>query len=549
MWCKSLVSHSFYGVKAIAGSVTQTALRANSAIFTKTGHFFHAYLRSFPADYPYIVIMPFGSGGDLNMQTHDSDSRFKIYRSDFLLFLSASGLALLLVAGSVFGETRALEGGVYADNRMPSLAPMLESVTPAVVTISVTRLQRLPDPLRFFGGPEPRGPSANNNANDNNEGAVRRSRGAGSGVVIDNQNGYIVTNHHVVNGADSVSVGLADGRVYEATLIGGDQQTDIALLKIDADRLAALQFADTDKLRVGDYVVAIGNPFGIGQTVTSGIISALGRAGINNENYEDFIQTDAAINVGNSGGALVDLNGRLVGINTAIISGTGTNSGVGFAVPVDMVAAVVGHLQRDGVVRRGQLGVIIRDHSPAMEEALQLGAERGALITQVMPGSPADQAGLQVSDLVTAVDGRPVLGSRELRNAVGLAGVDQEIRLDVMRDGAVQRFTTLIIGSDPDRIAASENRKASERSLDEARFLGAQLQNSANTNGQGLQVASVDQQSRAWAAGLRPGDVIRDINRQPVTNLREFNEFINEEPKVLALGIVRDGQRLMLFLS
>lgn len=453
--------------------------------------------------------------------------------------LLLTGLMVILSAGMANAEVRE-----FGDNRMPSLAPMLEAVTPAVVNIAVTRSQRVPDPMRFFGGPDLRAPSANG------EGAVRRSRGAGSGVVVDSIQGYIVTNHHVVSGADHISVGLEDGRIFEASLIGSDQQTDIALLRIEAEGLSALGFADAEGLRVGDYVVAIGNPFGIGQTVTSGIISALGRAGINNENYEDFIQTDAAINVGNSGGALVDLNGRLVGINTAIISGTGTSSGVGFAVPVDMVEAVVGHLARDGVVHRGQLGVLIRDHSPLMEDTLRLGADKGALITQVLPGSAADKAGLKVSDLVTAIDGRQIRGGRELRNAVGLAGVEQALTLDVLRDGEPMRVLARLIGTGSESALARSNQGASERSLEESRFFGAQLRNSrAGDEAQGVVVSSVDQQSRAWAAGLRPGDVVQQVNREPTGNLRQFNSLVGAEPSVIALGVLREGQQLLLIVS
>src|SRR5690554_4374327 len=303
----------------------------------------------------------------------------------------ALGLAIATLSSGVSAENRT-QASVLESPPVPSLAPMLESVTPAVVNISVVRTQRLPEQFRFFGGPQGRAPDG--------EGPVRRSRGAGSGVVVDTGSGYIVTNHHVVNGADSVTVGLHDGRVLEAELIGSDELTDIALLQIDADNLTALPFAEAAELRVGDYVVAIGNPFGVGQTVTSGIVSALGRAGLNNENYEDFIQTDAAINVGNSGGALVDLEGNLVGMNTAIISGSGSNAGIAFAVPVDMISAVMTHLERDGEVRRGQLGVQIQDLTLAMEETLHTGADRGALVTNVLQGSAAETAGIQVSDVI-----------------------------------------------------------------------------------------------------------------------------------------------------
>jgi Do/DeqQ family serine protease len=420
------------------------------------------------------------------------------------------------------------------DNRMPSLAPMLETVTPAVVNISVTRVERMPDVFGFRGNAQ--------------QPSVRRSRGAGSGVVVDSEKGFIITNHHVVAGADNISVALLDGRVLEAELMGSDEQTDIALLQVKAERLTAIELANVNRLRIGDYVVAIGNPFGIGQTVTSGIISALGRAGINNDHYEDFIQTDAAINVGNSGGALVDLQGRLVGINSAIISGSGTSSGVGFAVPVDMVAAVMTHLERDGTVRRGQLGVIIRDHTPLVEDTLQLGAERGALITQIMTDSVADEVGLQVADLVVSINGKSIIGSRELRNAVGLAGVDQALELGVLRDGEPVSVTALIVASADQVSVAGTSGSSNARRADESRFLGAQLQDVAGGNS-GVEVAGVEQRSPAWAAGLRPGDIIQDVNRQQAGSLSDFNQLLSEEPEIIALGVVRDGQKLLVIVS
>lgn len=448
----------------------------------------------------------------------------------------ALGLTIATLSAGAMAESRA-QAVLVSAPPVPSLAPMLESVTPAVVNISVVRTQRLPEQFRFFGGPQLRGPDG--------EAPMRRSRGAGSGVVVDSENGYIVTNHHVVNGADNITVGLQDGRVLEAELLGSDELTDIAVLQIDADNLTALPFANTNDLRVGDYVVAIGNPFGIGQTVTSGIISALGRAGINNDNYEDFIQTDAAINVGNSGGALVDLRGQLVGVNTAIISGSGTSSGVGFAVPSDMVDAVMGHLLRDGTVRRGQLGVMISDHNPVMEEALQLGADRGALVTQVMPGSAAEAAGIEVSDLVVGVDGRPITSGRELRNVVGLSGIDRELTLDLRRDGEPLTVVARITSSEADTAQARRDGSGQERRADESSFFGAQLRDT----GEGVEVAMVNQQSRAWAAGLRPGDIIQEVNRQSVESLRAFNQQVSGASRLLALTVQRDGQSLLLILS
>lgn len=451
-------------------------------------------------------------------------------------------LVLMLAALSAKAETG-------YDNRMPSLAPMLEGVTPAVVNISVTRSEQIPDVMRFFDDRDlrrfffdtpPR--------SEEREPPTRRSRGAGSGVIIDAGKGFIITNHHVVANADSVTVGLQDGRQFEAELVGSDARTDLALLRIQADRLHDLQFADISRLRVGDYVVAIGNPFGIGQTVTSGIVSALGRAGINQENYEDFIQTDAAINVGNSGGALVDLNGRLVGINTAIISGSGASAGVGFAVPVDMVAVVVEHLERDGVVRRGQLGVMIRDYTPAMEESLALGAERGALVTQVAQGSAAEDAGIQVSDLVVGINGRDVNNGRDLRNAIGLTRLDETVRLDLYRDGELLTLDAAIRGSGEELAASSDEAPANGRRPDDTRFHGATLRDSAAGARAGVEVSEVAPQSRAAAGGLNPGDIIIQVNRRGVSSLSEFNEVVSQVSGVVALTVIRDDQQLLVVL-
>ncbi len=429
----------------------------------------------------------------------------------------------------------------------PSLAPMLEETTPAVVNIAVIREQRVPEAMRFFNerdlrrffeGRPPEG-------GDDEEPPVRRSRGAGSGVIIDADKGYIITNHHVVNEADTVTVGLQDGRELEAELVGSDARTDIALLQVEADNLSDLEFADISDLRVGDYVAAIGNPFGLGQTVTTGIVSALGRAGINRENYEDFIQTDAAINVGNSGGALVDLNGRLIGINTAIISGSGSSAGVGFAVPVDMVETVVRHLERDGVVQRGQLGVLIRDYTQQMEETLQLGTDDGALITQVMEDSAAEEAGLEVSDVVVQINGAPVRSSRDLRNTVGLMRVGEDVELVVYRDGERLEISATIKG-DGDEVAANTGQEPEDEPEPRAtRFHGAQLQ---NDDSEGIRVAGVRQNSRAWAGGLRPDDLIVAVNRNPVSNLQEFNEMVSDNSGVSALSVVRDGRRLLIVL-
>ena len=314
---------------------------------------------------------------------------------------------------------------------VPSLAPMLEEATPAVVniatesTVAMRGNPLLDDPFfqRFFDLPERQEPEE------------QRVQSLGSGVVVDAVQGYIVTNHHVIDQADSITITLRDGRSFEATVVGSDPDTDVALIRIDAEELVALPLADSDRLRVGDYVVAIGNPFGLGQTVTSGIISALGRTGLGLEGYEDFIQTDAAINVGNSGGALVNLNGELVGLNTAIFAPGGGNVGIGFAIPVNLVARLLDQILTYGEVRRGQLGVRVQTLGDELTASLDSNARRGAVIDQVLPDSAAARAGLMVGDIVTGVDGRPVRNASDLRNLIGLREIGEQVALEILRDG------------------------------------------------------------------------------------------------------------------
>lgn len=435
-----------------------------------------------------------------------------------------------------------------------SLAPMLEHVTPAVVIVSTTQTARGPESLRNLDESELRRFFSDPSAGGQRSIPRGELRGMGSGVIVDADKGYIVTNSHVIANADVINIALQDGREFKATLIGSDPSTDVALLQIEATQLAALQLANIDEVRVGDYVVAIGNPFGVGQTVTQGIVSALGRGGLNNDNYEDFIQTDAAINMGNSGGALVNLDGELIGINTAIISGSGTSAGIAFAVPVNMIAAVMDQLEQFGEVRRGQLGVQIQDLTTAMETALQTGAGRGALVTSVLPGSAAERAGLEVSDVIVAVDKDAVDSGRELRNIIGLLRLNQQVTLQVYRDGKKQSLNAVIGGVEPS-VAANEAQV--NRGLSDPDFLGAQLRSldlnaqasrSAGING-GVEVMSVDQSSPAWRAGLRPGDVIYEVNRNDVASLQDFNELIDGRSPVTALGVVRENRRMLLILS
>ncbi len=335
--------------------------------------------------------------------------------------LGATPAAAALPLGAVGGGT---------------IAPMLEQVTPAVVNISVlSQAPQAENPLlrdpffrRFFNLPDqmPQG---------------RPQVSAGSGVIVDAANGYVVTNSHVVENAQEIAVTLKDRRRLRAKLIGRDAATDIALLQIKAESLTALPLGDSDRAKVGDFVVAIGNPFGLGQTVTSGIVSALGRSGLKIEGYEDFIQTDASINPGNSGGALVNFQGELIGINTAIIGPAGGSVGIGFAVPVSIVRSVMEQLREYGEVRRGRLGVAIQDLTPDLAESMNLMGDEGALIAKIERGSPADSGGLRSGDVVVAVDGRPVRSATDFRNRIGLLRVGTPVQLTVVRNGGQKSLT------------------------------------------------------------------------------------------------------------
>ena len=450
--------------------------------------------------------------------------------------------ALLAAANTSFAvSAEALARGI------PSLAPMLEQVTPAVVNIRVSKAIPTSSSRYFFQGeelPEELRRFFPDGMNQPDRGRQPYAVGAGSGVIVDAGQGFIITNHHVVEGATSINVQLHDGRTMEAELIGSDESTDVALIQISAEGLTDIEMADIDTVQVGDYVVAIGNPFGIGQTVTSGIVSALGRTGLNNNNYEDFIQTDAAINVGNSGGALVDMEGRLIGINTAIISGNGGNNGIGFAVPVDMMKAVMTHLERDGEVRRGVLGVTIASLTPDAREALGVDLEQGAVVTSVLENSAAERAGIQVSDVITGFNGEPVASSRELRNMVGLLGRDVEAEIELMR-GDESLTVTAIIG-DGEGLAVAGGGSASA-----GQFRGAQLRNSVDVEGDlqpGVFVEFVNPQGRAYGAGLRDGDLIVEVNRREVSNVDEFNEVIEDGGRFAALTVIREDRRLLLLV-
>lgn len=423
----------------------------------------------------------------------------------------------------------------------PGIAGILEGITPAVVNISVTGSAAIPqnpllnDPFfrRFFNVPE--------------QPQTRPVQSAGSGVIIDADEGYVLTNHHVVNNAEEIEITLQDRRRVTAELVGSDAGTDIALLRIVADSLVAIARSDSETLRVGDYVAAIGNPFGIGQTVTTGMVSALGRqTGISQGGYEDFIQTDASINPGNSGGALVDYNGNLVGINTAIIAPAGGNVGIGFAVPINMVMAVVEQLLEFGEIRRGMLGVQITDLDPDLVEALELQVTRGAVVSSVVADSPAENVGIEAGDIIVSVDGEPVESASDLRNIIGLTRAGTEVEISVVRENRGRNFAVQI-GDSPD--VASESIEANATSvLEGAELNSIPLNHSAYGEVEGVYISAVTQGSRAFRNGLEAGDIITAVNRQPVSTRRELIDILEENSGTVAMNVLRGQQQLFLIM-
>jgi Do/DeqQ family serine protease len=417
---------------------------------------------------------------------------------------------------------------------LPSLAPLVEEVAPAVVNIAVTG--RVPltgeitDPLleRFFGDRLPR---------------ERDLRGEGSGVIVDARQGYLLTNHHVIDNADEITVTLSDNRTFQATVVGSDADSDLAVLQIDADGLSDIPFGSVDDLRVGDYVVAIGNPLGFENTVTSGIVSGLGRSGIspdpNDTSYQDFIQTDASINVGNSGGALVNLRGELIGINSAIISQTGGNIGIGLSIPADMAIAVMQQLIEFGAVRRGFLGVTMRTVTQAVAEDMSLTVTSGAMVTEVLENSAAETAGIRTGDVLVGVNGNPIANSNELRNRIGLMLPGDEVDIDLVRDGSRMTQTT-ILGLRPPPVELVSATDVEDDSL----FDGVVLIETQFGGLAGLVVASIEPDSLAASQGLTEGDLITGINRRRVRTIAEARAIVDESSSVWAQ--VRRGDREVL---
>ena len=421
---------------------------------------------------------------------------------------------------------------VNSGQTLPSLAPMLEKVTPAVVLISVKGThavqQNVPDAFKFFFG----------NKQRQGRQQEKEFRGLGSGVIINAKEGYIVTNNHVIAEADEILVTLKDGRQLKAKKIGSDKQSDIALLQIEDDNLTAIKLADSDNLRVGDFAIAIGSPFGLGQTVTSGIVSAMGRTGLNRENYEDFIQTDAAINSGNSGGALVNLNGELIGINTAILGPSGGNVGIGFAIPSAMVNNLVSQIIEFGEVRRGMLGVQGRSVNSEIAKAMELETNQGGFVEQVTPDSAAEEAGIKAGDVIVKVNGKSVKSFSEIRGKIGSIGAGKQVKITVIRkDGKERTYKVTLKKSEAVNIEAEGIHRMLE---------GAELENEINNKG--IHVTDVAKSSPAAIVGLKPDDIIVGVNRKRINNIAELRKSLKEKNSVFALNIIRGNSSLYLMI-
>ena len=434
----------------------------------------------------------------------------------------------------------AARAGLPFMSDVPTLAPMLEKVTPAVANIATrgverTRVPLLDDPFfsRFFNLP--------------GIPVEKKTQSLGSGVVVDARRGYVLTNHHVVEAAREIRLTFKDGRTLQAKLLGSDPESDVAVLQVPPENLTEVRLGDSDTLRVGDYLAAIGNPFGLGQTVTTGIVSALGRTGLGIEGYEDFIQTDASINPGNSGGALVNLKGELIGINTAILSPgqQGGNVGIGFAIPINMARRLMEQIVQHGAVQRGQIGVSAQDLTPAIAEALGVNLNQGAVITAVAPGSPAARAGLKPGDVLLEVNGRAARGSSDLRNYIGLLRVGETASLKGLRGG--REFVVRV------EIAKTATAGAEAASLDE-RLAGATLADIAEGSPlhgrvEAVLVAQVEPGSPAAAAGLQAEDLLVAINRQRVRNLDEARAVLAKAGRTLALQLQRGRGQVMVVLQ
>ncbi|NBH75030.1 DegQ family serine endoprotease [Rodentibacter pneumotropicus] len=458
----------------------------------------------------------------------------------FILSSIALGLGVL---GTSVSTQANLPSFVIQQN---SLAPMLEKVQPAVVTISVEGKAKnsgrsflpddIPEEFKFFFGDQFA-------EQFGNRGSGRHFRGLGSGVVINADKGYVLTNNHVINDADKINVALQDGREFKAKLVGKDEQSDIALIQIEKpSNLTALKFADSDKLRVGDFTVAIGNPFGLGQTVTSGIVSALGRStGSDSGAYENYIQTDAAVNRGNSGGALVNLNGELIGINTAIISPSGGNAGIAFAIPSNQAHNIVQQILEFGEVRRGLLGIKGGELNADLAKAFNVNAQQGAFVSEVLPNSAAEKAGIKAGDVITAMNGQKISSFAEMRAKIATSGAGKEIELTYLRDGKSQNVKV--------KLQADDGKGQSASSIELRALDGAELNNYNAKGIKGIEISKVQPNSLAAQRGLKAGDIIIGVNRQAVESTQDLRKVLEEKPSAVALNILRGENNFYLLVQ
>lgn len=439
--------------------------------------------------------------------------------------------ALLCLVLSLFAPavTGALPLGIPGQPAMPSLADMLEDVNPAVVNIATSAKAAYRNPLfedpyfrRFFRVPP-----------------QNRSRpvSSGSGVVVDGVNGYIVTNSHVVEGADIIEVGLTDGRTLQAKLVGRDPHVDLAVLQVEAENLVAVRFSDSNQVRVGDFVVAIGNPFNLKQTVTSGIVSALGRSGLGIEGYEDFIQTDASINPGNSGGALVDLNGALVGINTAILAPTGGNVGIGFAIPGNMVQPIMRELIARGEVRRGLVGITVQELHPELATAFGVKARDGIIVTRVEAGSPADNAGVRDGDIIQKIGDRIVDETADFHSQAAVMFIGNSVEFALLRDGK-KKIVKLKISEETQQQVTGRQLHQQLEGVSFENFWSPQDTGTSS----GVLATEVDPRSKAFAYGLRAGDVVVGLNRSSVRDISQLRDTLQSDKGRLVLNIYRNGR-------
>lgn len=473
------------------------------------------------------------------------------------LAMSALALSLGLALSPLTATAAETASSAATAQQMPSLAPMLEKVMPSVVSINVegsttVNTPRMPRNFQQFfgdnspfcqdGSPFQSSPFCQGGgAGDDSQGGGQQQKfmALGSGVIIDAAKGYVVTNNHVVDNASSIKVQLSDGRKFDAKVVGKDPRSDIALIQIqDPKNLTVIKIADSDALRVGDYTVAIGNPFGLGETVTSGIVSALGRSGLNAENYENFIQTDAAINRGNSGGALVNLNGELIGINTAILAPDGGNIGIGFAIPSNMVKNLTAQMVQYGQVKRGELGILGTELNSELAKAMKVDAQRGAFVSQVMPNSSAAKAGIKAGDVITSLNGKPISSFAALRAEVGSMPIGSKVTLGLLRDGKPVNVSLELQQSSQNQVDSSTIFSGIE---------GAEMSNKGADKG--VVVNNVKANSPAARIGLKKGDVIMGANQQPVKNIAELRKILDSKPSVLALNIQRGDTSIYLLMQ